>query len=106
MSRRRANFDKRWDERRDVEVKAKLRTRVHGRYEVEVLDISLRGIRVATYAKHEIGQRVSVQLPSLQPLRARIVWQSNHQIGCHFDDPIHPAVLELLAQRHRALIED
>ncbi len=101
MTRRRTALDKRWESRLVIEVKAKLRTCVHGRYEVEVLDISHHGVRVATYAKHGIGQRVSVQLPSLQPLPGTVVWQADHQVGCQFDSPIHPAVLDLLTQRHR-----
>lgn len=102
MTRRQRTSDKRWGDRLVVEMQATMRTAIHGRHVINVLDLSNGGARVATFAKHEIGQRITVQLPTLQPLSGRIVWQADYQIGCRFDMPIHPAVLDMLAKRHRS----
>lgn len=63
---------------------------------VVVTDLSPDGARLIAPAPLEIGSEVALTLPLLEPLNVRIVWVSNRLAGCHFVDPLHPAVLRVL----------
>ena len=64
---------------------------------VVVTDLSPDGARLVAPAPLEIGSEVALTLPLLEPLDVRIVWVSNRLAGCRFLDPLHPAVLRVLA---------
>jgi hypothetical protein len=66
---------------------------------VLVTEISLEGARLLTPAPLEIGGKVLLQLPMLEPVKARVVWVSNRIAGCIFLRPLHPAVFRVMVAR-------
>ena len=64
---------------------------------VVVTYLSPDGARLVAPAPLAIGSEVALTLPLLEPLDVRIVWVSNRLAGCRFLDPLHPAVLRVLA---------
>jgi hypothetical protein len=66
---------------------------------VLVTEISLEGARLLTPAPLEIGGKILLQLPMLEPVKARIVWVSNRIAGCLFLRPLHPAVYRVVVAR-------
>jgi hypothetical protein len=63
---------------------------------VLVTELSLEGARLLTPAPLEIGGKVLLRLPMLDPVKARVVWVSNRIAGCVFQQPLHPAVFRVL----------
>ncbi len=63
---------------------------------VLVTELSLEGARLLTPAPLEIGGKVLLRLPMLEPVKARVVWVSNRIAGCAFQQPLHPAVFRVL----------
>ncbi|MEO6360179.1 MAG: PilZ domain-containing protein [Sphingomicrobium sp.] len=55
--------------------------------DVDMLDVSSSGFRVATNAELVIGENVELRLPRSQPLRAIICWTRGEEAGGTFLDP-------------------
>lgn len=87
-------------ERAEVSMTADLRNSVHPYHPVDVADLSVFGIRLETWAKHDPADRALIRLPSLAGIPARLVWSRDCQFGFAFETPLHPAVLDLLVRRH------
>ena len=58
------------------------------------LDLSCHGVRLAAMERMRIGEAVWISLPGLPPRRATVKWVDRFDIGCEFDEALHPAVLE------------
>ena len=56
--------------------------------EVEVLDLSTRGMRIATRANVKTGQPVNVEILGLGLVAAKIAWRDGGEHGLSFDRPI------------------
>jgi hypothetical protein len=67
----------------------------HGRELCLVRNISAGGLMAHVYSKHRMGERVSVELKTKQPIEGFVIWISDSNIGVQFDTPID--VAELLA---------
>lgn len=79
-----------------IEMDAALRRRgAHG-VSVQILDLSTHGFRAATHLELSAGSDVWLRLPGLEPYQARVVWTKGFLIGCAFERPLHPAVLEMI----------
>lgn len=85
--------------RRPVDMSAGLRQRGAGGVSVQVVDLSAHGFRVATHLELTIGTDVWLRLPGLEPYHATVAWQEGHFIGCAFERPLHPAVVDMIVRR-------
>ena len=56
-------------------------------FDVDVLDVSSSGFRVATNAELVVGESVELRLARSQPLRAIICWTRGQEAGGTFLDP-------------------
>ena len=82
-----------------IEMDAALRRRgAHG-VAVQILDLSTHGFRAATHLELATGNDVWLRLPGLEPYQARVVWTKGYLIGCAFERPLHPAVLEMMVRK-------
>lgn len=68
---------------------------------VQILDLSTHGFRVETHLHLSVGDGVWVRLPGLESKSAKVVWQRQAQHGCAFNEPLHTAVLTMIAKRAR-----
>lgn len=93
--------ENRWERRVRVRATAQLRSTVHPPHPVEVTDICSHGLRLETWARHMVGDNVWLRLPTLGAIPARVVWAEGHRTGFRFDQPLHPAVLSMLVERHK-----
>ena len=89
----------RQSERVPVEFGAGLRQRGAAGVSVQVMDLSTHGFRVASHLELCNGTDVWLRLPGLEPCHALVVWSEGHFIGCAFERPLHPAVLEMIVQK-------
>lgn len=68
-------------------------------YLIGMHDLSASGCRIAAPERLCWGERVWVQLPSLQSLSASVKWTGAWQSGVEFEQPMHPAVFDMIAAR-------
>ena len=64
---------------------------------VEVVDLSLSGVKLRTLDLLDVGSLLWLKLPKLEPLEVRVVWSRNFEAGCEFIRPLHPAVAKVVA---------
>ncbi len=86
-------------ERTHVEMGAALRQRGASGVTVLILDLSTHGFRASTHLDLQIGSDVWLKLPGLEPLHAKVAWASAHFVGCAFERPLHPAVLDMVVKK-------
>ena len=86
-------------ERVPLEVAAGLRQRGASGVSVQVMDLSTHGFRAATHLELAEGSDVWLRLPGLEPCHAVVAWSKGNYIGCRFERPLHPAVLEMIVRK-------
>jgi hypothetical protein len=64
------------------------------RTNVQILDISTHGVRIAAIQLLRIGETCWIRLPQLEPQQAIVMWSDEFVVGCQFARPLHPSVLE------------
>jgi hypothetical protein len=87
--------------RMPVDMSAGLRQRGASGVSVQVLDLSPEGFRAATHLQLPEGTDVWLRLPGLEPYHAKVAWTEGHYIGCAFERPLHPAVVDMIARKGR-----
>lgn len=85
-------------ERTSVEMGAGLRQRGASGVSVDILDLSTHGFRASTHLDLQPGADVWLKLPGLEALHARVAWSNAHYVGCAFEKPLHPAVLQMMVR--------
>ena len=86
-------------ERVPLELGAGLRQRGASGVTVQIMDLSTHGFRVATHLELMDGADVWLRLPGLEPCHAKVMWSRGHYVGCQFERPLHPAVLDMIARK-------
>ena len=66
---------------------------------IELVDISTDGCGFTSRWPFEIGARVFLGLPGLEPWPGTIVWHEEGQGGVRFDRPLHAAVAKRFAKQ-------
>jgi hypothetical protein len=82
-----------------TEIDAGLRQRGASGVSVEVTDLSTHGFRASTHLELEKGADVWLRLPGLEACHAKVAWAKGNLIGCAFERPLHPAVLDMILRR-------
>lgn len=97
-----ARRDNRYAARLDVRLEAVLRELGSSqRFDIDVEDLSLTGFRFTTSFRLNVGQLVSVTIPGLAALEARVAWVEKYSYGAAFDRALHVAVFDHLVARYR-----
>ena len=86
-------------ERVAIEIGAGLRQRGASGVSVLVMDLSTHGFRASTHLELPQGADVWLRLPGLEPYHATVAWSKGQYIGCAFERPLHPAVLEMIVRK-------
>ena len=81
-----------------IEIGAGLRQRGASGVSVLVMDLSTHGFRASTHLELERGADVWLRLPGLESCHATVVWTKGQYIGCAFERPLHPAVLDMIVR--------
>lgn len=87
-------------ERKPVGITAHLREMGGSRLDLEVHNLSLTGFRAACIYNVPVGARVFLTIPSFSAFEAEVAWRDKQGFGCRFIQPLHPAVLDMIAKRH------
>lgn len=86
-------------ERVPIEIGAGLRQRGGTGVSIQILDLSTDGFRASTHLNLAKGNDVWLRLPGLEPYQARVMWTKGNFVGCAFERPLHPAVLEMVVKK-------
>jgi hypothetical protein len=94
-----SSLTSRKSERVSLEMGAGLRQRGGTGVSIQILDLSVDGFRASTHLQLEKGSDVWLRLPGLEPYHAKVMWAKGAFIGCAFERPLHPAVLEMIVKK-------
>jgi hypothetical protein len=93
--------DGRMAQRLDIRLKAALRECGAGKFEVDVIDMSVSGCRLETSFTLIPGTRAWITIPGLAAIEIEVAWKDLYVYGCRFLSPLHPAVLDHIARHKR-----
>lgn len=86
-------------ERVPVALGAGLRQRGAAGVSVQIMDLSIEGFRATTHLELAEDSDVWLRLPGLESCHAKVMWRKGVQIGCRFERPLHPAVLDMVVRK-------
>jgi len=76
-----------------------LRRAGQSKYRVRILDVSPQGCKAEFVERPERDELVWVKFEGLGALEATVCWVRNFEVGLEFENPIHPAVFNMLVSR-------
>jgi hypothetical protein len=82
-----------------LETDVEFRRHKQAHHTVSMHDLSASGCRIAAPEQLGRGERVWVQLPSLQSMCGAVRWTNAWQSGVEFERPMHAAVFDMMAAR-------
>ena len=68
-------------------------------YDVRILDVSPHGCKAEFVERPKLDEHVWVKFDGLCALEAMVCWTRGFDVGLEFEQPIHPAVFDLLVAR-------
>jgi len=80
--------------RQSVLIGVRVRRKGESWFKSRITDMSLIGFRLMSYVKLHIGMEVWVMFPGFEGRKAYVVWVSDHEAGCEFETPMHPAIFD------------
>jgi PilZ domain len=84
--------ERRIAERRPAAMRGVLRHFKRGSEFIDLVDISTHGCGFSSRWPFEVGARVFLGLPGIEPWMATVAWYEEGQGGLQFDRPLHAAV--------------
>jgi hypothetical protein len=87
--------------RKPVDITAGARRAGGSGVNVRLTDLSTHGFCMETHLLLEPGTDVWLRLPSLEMRHARVAWTRGALVGCAFDPPLSPFVVDLVVSRAR-----
>ena len=88
-------FDQRLGLRHPVLISVKGRSASDSRsIEGHLLDLSVGGFLIETSAEMAVGKTISIDLPEVTDLSARVVWANRPLYGCELDRPLAKLIVE------------
>lgn len=94
--------EQRRSRRRVVNFAATLESEGMSAHPVQLLDLSEHGFRVSVQHEVEQGSALLIKLPGIEALRARIVWARDGELGCEFEEDLHPARIAVVQREETA----
>ncbi|MEP3227188.1 MAG: PilZ domain-containing protein [Parasphingorhabdus sp.] len=85
--------------RRIVEAEIFIRQSDTQIFRATLSDLSVSGFKMTSYTGVDDKKPIYIRLPGIQTLGARVIWSDHQDYGCAFQNVLHPAVLDHLAQK-------
>jgi hypothetical protein len=95
-------FERRSVPRTNAGCSARLRPNEWSSIEVELIDFSKLGFRVGTAALLPVGSFVSLEVPGIGHVRAKVIWRGDGECGAKFIQPIDLRHCEWIPEEARA----
>jgi len=81
-------------DRQMVLIGVRVRRKGESWFRSRITDMSLDGFRLLSFVKLQIGMEIWVMFPGFEGRRAKVVWIADHEAGCAFENPLHPAIFD------------
>ena len=78
--------------RQTVLIGVRVRRKGESWFKSRITDMSLNGFRLMSYVKLHVGMEVWIMFPGFEGRKAFVTWVSDHEAGCEFETPMHPAI--------------
>lgn len=72
----------------------KFRRKGEAWFRTRITDLSPNGFRLLSFVKLRVGMDVWIMFPGFDGRKARVIWVANHEAGCMFESPLHPAIFD------------
>jgi len=86
--------DMRRESRNGALIAVKFRRKGETWFRTKVTDMSPAGFRLLSFVKLRVGMEVWIMFPGFDGRKARVIWVANHEAGCTFESPLHPAIYD------------
>ena len=96
MSHENPNQDPRRSARIVLSAEVKLRRAGQSGYRVKIHDVSPEGCKAEFVERPQMDEHVWVKFEGLDALGAIVCWVHGFEVGLEFENPIHPAVFNML----------
>lgn len=67
-------------------------------YRVRVFDASAEGCKIEFVERPSVGERIWVKFDGIEALEGTVRWIAGHIGGVKFEQPLHPAVFQRIAE--------
>ena len=94
-----ASQDRRGQKRSQARASVGFRQRGKTRISSRLLDLTTSGCKIRLSQSVKAGERVWVTLPTLESWSAQIAWVDDGHAGLEFEQPLHPAVADMVIKR-------
>lgn len=84
----------RLQDRQTVLIGVRVRRKGESWFKSRITDMSLAGFRLQSFARLRVGMEIWVMFPGFEGRKATVSWSANHEAGCEFDVPLHPAIFD------------
>lgn len=64
-------------------------------------DLSVTGFRISGLSSPDFAKTLSIRIPGMQLLTARLCWSAGPTVGCEFSTPLHVAVFDHIVRQTR-----
>ena len=94
---------RRAEERLPADIRARYGT--HGMPEralCRVVDMTKRGARLEVYCDLPPSSMITLRLPNMDTVRARVMWSNDFEAGCQFLEPLSDHELDAIFQKGHA----
>ncbi|MCF8706809.1 PilZ domain-containing protein [Rhizorhapis sp. SPR117] len=91
----------RLNDRHNLLISVKLRRSGENWFNARLANLSPTGFRVQSFAKLEMDSLIWVMLPGFDARRAKVIWTRDHESGCQFERPLHPAIFDHILRMNR-----
>ena len=95
------NAMERPQDRCNVLINVKLRRTGENWFNARISNLSPTGFRVQSFAKLEVDSALWVMLPGFDGRCAQVIWTRDHEAGCQFERPLHPAIFDHILRMNR-----
>ncbi|CAN5373291.1 hypothetical protein BH10PSE12_BH10PSE12_30410 [soil metagenome] len=86
--------DARSTDRHNVLIGVRLRRPGETWFTSRISDLSVGGFRLQSFIKLVSGMEIWIMLPGFEGRKATVLWAQEHEAGCAFERPLHPAILD------------
>jgi len=83
-------------ERQTVLIGVRVRRKGESWFKSRITDMSLEGFRLMSFVKLQIGMDLWVMFSGFEGRKASVVWIADHEVGCAFENPLHPAIFDYI----------
>jgi hypothetical protein len=91
----------RFSDRFNVLLNVKVRRAGENWFNARVANLSPTGFRIQSFARLEMDSLIWIMLPGFDGRRARVIWTREHEAGCQFERPLHPAIFDHILRMNR-----